>query len=65
VRTGLEIFRILVNATPQAETNTFLYRLAGSEQIDRVLSNEIDPLTLDFNLDHFLEQRKPYLLYND
>ena len=65
VRTGLEIFRILVNATPEAETNTFLYRLAGSEQIDMVLSNEIDPLTLDFNLDHFLKQRKPYLLYNE
>jgi uncharacterized protein YbbC (DUF1343 family) len=65
VRTGLEIFRILVNATPQSETNSFLYRLTGSEQIDRVLSSEIDPLTLDFNLDHFLEKRKPYLLYSD
>jgi uncharacterized protein YbbC (DUF1343 family) len=65
VRTGLEIFRILVNATPEAETNTFLYRLAGSEQIDRVLSSEIDPLTLNFNLEHFTEQRKPYLLYNN
>ena len=65
VRTGLEIFRILVNATPGAETNTFLYRLAGTEQIDEVLNGTLDPLTAEFGLEGFLELRKHYLLYEE
>lgn len=63
VRAGLEIFRVLVNAVPEAEINTFLYRLAGSEKIDEIISGNADPLTLDFGLESYLEQREPYLLY--
>jgi uncharacterized protein YbbC (DUF1343 family) len=64
VRSGLELFRVLVNATPDAVINPFLYRLAGSREIDKILSGDEDPNTVDFNLDSYLEQRKPYLLYN-
>lgn len=64
IRTGLEIFRIVMNATPSAETNSFLYRLTGSDEIERVLAGEVDPMTLDFGLDGFISDREPYLLYD-
>lgn len=63
IRAGLEIFSIVMNATPDAETNNFLYSLTGSEEIDRVLNGEIDPMTINFGLAPFLSDRKPYLLY--
>ncbi|MCC5913121.1 MAG: DUF1343 domain-containing protein [Balneolaceae bacterium] len=64
IRTGLEIFRIVMNATPSAETNSFLYRLTGSDEIEQVLAGEVDPMTLDFGLDGFISDREPYLLYD-
>jgi len=64
VRTGLQIFATMLQATPDAEINPFLYRLAGTRKIDRVLSGELDPGTLDFETESFLRQREPYLIYN-
>ena len=64
VRIGLEIFATLVRATPDAETNYFLYNLAGTREIDKVISGELDPLTLDFNTEGFNTNRMMYLLYD-
>lgn len=64
VRTGLEIFRVLLKATPEAEVNNFLYNLAGSGDIDRVLSGEVSPQEINFETESFMELRKPYLIYN-
>lgn len=63
VRTGLELFRVLVNTTPGVEINNFLYNLAGTREINKVISGELDPLTLDFNTDVYEADRLPYLLY--
>lgn len=64
VRTGLQIFATLVQATPDAEVTPFLYTLAGTRKIDHVLSGELNPNTLDFEIEPFLRQRDPYLIYN-
>lgn len=64
VRIGLKLFTTLVNATPDAEINNFLYNLAGTREIDKVISGELDPLTLDFNTEEFKTKRLPYLLYD-
>ena len=60
---GLEIFSIIMNATEEYELRSFLYRLAGSREIDNVLSSEFDVSELRFELDEYKEQRAPYLLY--
>ena len=64
VRTGLKIFVTLLKASPDAHINPFLYRLAGTREIDRLLSGDLDPQTIDFELEPFLKQRELYLLYN-
>ena len=64
VRMGLELFAILVNATPDVEIKNFLYNLAGTREIDKVISGEMDPLTLDFNTEEFKTKRTLYLLYD-
>lgn len=64
VRVGLKIFEIIVNATPDTDYRQHLYRLAGTREIDRVLNAEIDPLTLDFDLEDFTNRRSAYLLYD-
>lgn len=64
VRVGLKIFKIIVNATPDTDYRQHLYRLAGTREIDRVLNDEIDPLTLDFDLEDFTNRRSAYLLYD-
>lgn len=60
---GLEIFSIIMNATEEYELRSFLYRLAGTRQIDDVISREFDVSDLRFDLDDYMEQREPYLLY--
>jgi len=64
IRIGLELFATLVSATPDVEINNFLYNLAGTREIDKVISGELDPLTLDFNVEEFKTKRRPYLLYD-
>ncbi len=69
VEAGLEIFRFLMEHSPGEETNDFLYRLAGTREIDRLM--ELDPTAavseleeeLGFRLDQFRELRRPYLIY--
>lgn len=63
VKAGLEIFATLVQATPDYETRDFIYKLAGSTEIDRLMSGELSVDELDFQLDDFREKREPYLLY--
>ncbi|MEX0662899.1 MAG: DUF1343 domain-containing protein [Balneolaceae bacterium] len=63
VRNGLLILKELMDASAGAETNSFLYRLAGTQKIDSILDGTEDPLTIDFGLDEFKEMRELYLLY--
>lgn len=63
VRTGLQIFATLVQSTPDYETRDFIYLLAGSTEIDQLMSGEITVDEIDFELDEFLEKREQYLLY--
>lgn len=64
VRTGISILQILYNATDNAETNPFLYNLAGSKEIDKILSGELDAFDADFETADFEERREQYLLYD-
>jgi uncharacterized protein YbbC (DUF1343 family) len=59
---GLQILAFLLNHTPGAETNDFLYRLAGTREIDRFIEGE--PSGWNFETDQFEENRKRYLLYD-
>jgi len=52
-----------MDASNQAEVNDFMYRLTGTEKVDEVLSGDIDPMTVDFDLDPFMQQREQYLIY--
>lgn len=63
VKSGLEIFATLVQATPDYETRDFIYKLAGSREIDKLMSGELSVDALDFQLEDFLAERKKYLLY--
>lgn len=63
VKTGLEIFTTLVQATTGYEKRDFIYKLAGSTEIDKLMSGELTVSELDFELEEFLENRKQYLLY--
>lgn len=64
VRTGLKIFQVVMQSTPDAETNSFLYRLAGSREIDGVVSGRADPMSLAFGIEGYLDRRGQYLLYD-
>jgi uncharacterized protein YbbC (DUF1343 family) len=63
VRTGLEIFNTLLRETDEYEVKSFLYRLAGTRDIDRLINGDVSAEELDFGLDAFLEKRQPYLIY--
>lgn len=63
VLAGLEIFTTVVYATEEYDIRSFLYLLAGTREIDKLLSGEINARDLNFEIDEFLEQRAPYLMY--
>lgn len=63
VKTGLTIFTTLVQSTPEYETRDFIYLLAGSTEIDQLMSGELSVDELDFELDDFIENRERYLIY--
>jgi uncharacterized protein YbbC (DUF1343 family) len=63
VKTGLTIFATLVQSTPDYETRDFIYLLAGSTEIDQLMSGELSIDEINFELDDFLERRERYLLY--
>lgn len=64
VITGMEIFSIIMDATEEYELRSFLYRLAGTRDIDKILNGDLEIAELDFELDDYLERREPYLLYD-
>lgn len=61
---GLELFRLLLRSDPDAETNRFLYNLAGTTQIDHFIEHD-NPAAVYWQeeLDMFRELRENYLLY--
>ena len=63
VRSGLLILKTLMDASNQAEVNDFMYRLTGTEKVDEILSGSADPMSVDFELDSFMQQREQYLIY--
>ncbi len=61
---GLELFRLMLRSDPNAETNRFLYNLAGTTQIDHFLENDNPPpVYWQEELDMFRELREGYLIY--
>tara|TARA_R100001143_G_C3361345_1_gene136865 strand:- start:38207 stop:39460 length:1254 start_codon:yes stop_codon:yes gene_type:complete len=63
IRVGLEMFSIILNSTSDYQIRSFLYRLAGTQEIDRLIEGELSASEIDFEIEEFLEQRQPYLLY--
>lgn len=63
VRTGLEIFKTVLNSADDFETRSFLYLLSGTRDIDRIIEGDLNAMEADFELEPYLEQRGPYLLY--
>lgn len=60
---GLIILSELMQHTPESTTRDFIYKLAGTEEIDKIISGEIKPTDADFNLRSFLSEREQYLIY--
>lgn len=63
VLVGLDIFKTLLDATKEYEQYRFLYLLAGTREIDRLINGELQIDQLDFDLHPFLESRSGYLIY--
>lgn len=63
VRTGLEIFSTVLNSTDDYELLSFLYLLSGTRKIDQIINGEVNAMDVDFELEQYIEQRKPYLIY--
>ena len=63
VKAGLAIFKELLEAAESKEMKPFLYLLTGSELVDRYLQDETELSELQFEPVDFMEQRRPYLLY--
>lgn len=63
VRVGLKIFSIMLDATDEYTQHRFLYLLAGTREIDKLISGEMTVDELIFDLDPYLESRTQYLLY--
>jgi uncharacterized protein YbbC (DUF1343 family) len=64
VRAGLEIFSVMMQATEEYELRSFRYLLAGTREIDKLIHGELSVSEIEFELDDYLEQRRPYLLYD-
>jgi len=67
VQFGLDLLHLMVNATPDVKTNDHLYRLAGTDQIDRIVSGQdVGDISKTWKTDVqlFREARRPYLLYH-
>ena len=62
VDAGLRIMAFLMRHSPDAETNDFLYRLAGTKEIDQFINGS--NIYWDFNTEPFKGQRQAYLLYD-
>jgi uncharacterized protein YbbC (DUF1343 family) len=60
---GLIILSALMQNTPGASTNSFIYRLAGSREIDDIVSGAVVPENVEFDLNGFMDVRSQYLMY--
>lgn len=60
---GLIILSELMQSTPEATTRDFLYKLAGSKEVDKIISGELQPGKVNFDLQPFMNERDQYLLY--
>lgn len=60
---GLILLAELMKNSPDASTNNFLYRLAGTEKVNQIISGEVEPDEADFGLNYYLDARNAYLLY--
>jgi uncharacterized protein YbbC (DUF1343 family) len=60
---GLILLSALMQNTPGASTNSFIYRLAGSREIDDIVSGNVAPENVDFDLNGFMDLRSQYLMY--
>ena len=60
---GLHIVSELMQHTPDATTRDFLYKLAGTTIVDDVISGELEPRDVNFDLDAFNNSRQQYLIY--
>jgi uncharacterized protein YbbC (DUF1343 family) len=61
---GLELFRLMLQNATDAETNAFLYNLAGTKKIDAFLNSDQHPGWFwQDDVEAFRQQRAPYLLY--
>jgi len=60
---GLVILSELMQHTSDATTRDFLYKLAGTKDVDSVITGEIQPDEVTFGLSSFLDERENYLLY--
>lgn len=60
---GLILLAELMKNSPDASTNNFLYRLAGTEKVNQIISGEVEPDEADFGLDSYLDARNAYMLY--
>ncbi|WP_340104781.1 exo-beta-N-acetylmuramidase NamZ family protein [Rhodohalobacter sp. 8-1] len=60
---GLIILSELMQSTPEATTRDFIYKLAGSKEIDRIISGELQPSDADFYIEPFMNGRDQYLIY--
>lgn len=60
---GLIILSELMQHSPEATTNNFLYNLAGTRKIDAIISGDVAPADAEFELDEFRSSRQAYLIY--
>ena len=60
---GLIIISELMQHTSGATTRDFIYKLAGTTDVDRIISGDLTPDEADFGLSPFLDAREQYLIY--
>ncbi len=60
---GLIIISELMQHSPEATTNNYLYNLAGTRKIDAIISGDVAPADAEFELDEFRRLRQAYLIY--
>lgn len=63
VETGLVLLKWLLDNSPEQKTNTFLYRLAGTREIDEYLFENRSLEDLAIDAQEFKKDRAPFLLY--
>ena len=64
VRTGLAVLSVLWDAAQEPVRMNYLYLLAGTKDVDAVLTGDADPMTIHFGTEAFEKARIPYLLYD-